>query len=116
MIPNLVEIVKGYAKHEQETLQKVTEMRTKAMGATSFDEKAKLEDQLSNMISKDFCSCRKLSELKANTNFLGLQTNLKDLEDNIQKSRRYYNGAVRDFNNMIVFPNKYYSSSTWIQS
>ena len=54
MIPNLVEIVKGYAKHESETFQKVTEMRTKAMGATSFDEKAKLEDQLSGMVSKIF--------------------------------------------------------------
>jgi len=105
MIPNLVEIVKGYAKHERETFEKVTEMRAKAMGATSFDEKAKLEDQLSNMISKIFAVAENYPELKANTNFLNLQTNLKDLEDNIQKSRRYYNGAVRDFNSMIaVFP------------
>jgi len=89
MIPNLVEIVKGYAKHEQETFAKVTEMRTKAMGATSFEEKAKLEDQLSNMISKIFAVAENYPELKAN----------------IQKSRRYYNGAVRDFNSMIViFP------------
>ena len=80
-------------------------MRAKAMGATSFEEKAKLEDQLSNMISKIFAVAENYPELKANTNFLGLQTNLKDLEDNIQKSRRYYNGAVRDFNSMIViFP------------
>ena len=105
MIPNLVEIVKGYAKHESETFQKVTVMRTKAMGATSFDEKAKLEDQLSGMVSKIFAVAENYPQLKADTNFLGLQTNLKDLEDNIQKSRRYYNGAVRDFNSMIViFP------------
>jgi len=105
MIPNLVEIVKGYAKHERETFEKVTEMRTKAMGATSFDEKARLEDQLSGMISKLFAVAENYPELKADTNFLSLQTNLKNLEDNIQKSRRYYNGAVRDFNTMIVvFP------------
>lgn len=105
MIPNLVEVVKGYAKHERETFSKITEMRAKAMETTGFEQKAKLEDQLSNVISKIFAVAENYPQLKADTNFLSLQTNLKDLEDNIQKSRRYYNGAVRDFNRMIVvFP------------
>jgi len=106
MIPNLVEIVKGYAAHEQETFAKVTEMRTKAMGATSFEEKAKFEDELSKGISKIFAVAESYPDLKANQNFLELQTTLKALEDDIQKSRRFYNGTVRDFNaKIVVFPN-----------
>ena len=106
MIPNLVEIVKGYAKHEKDTFSSVTELRTKAMSAGSFEEKAKLEDQLSKGLSKIFALAENYPELKANTNFLELQTSLKELEDNLQKARRFYNGTVRDFNTMIVvFPN-----------
>jgi LemA protein len=106
MIPNLVSIVKGYAQHEKGTFEAVTELRNKAMSAQSFDEKAGLEDQLSKGLSKIFALAENYPELKANTNFLDLQTSLKDLEDNIQKSRRFYNGTVRDFNTMIVvFPN-----------
>lgn len=106
MIPNLVSIVKGYAQHEKGTFEAVTELRTKAMDAGSFDEKAKIEDQLTKGLSKIFALAENYPELKANTNFLDLQTSLKDLEDNIQKSRRFYNGTVRDFNTMIVvFPN-----------
>lgn len=106
MIPNLVEIVKGYAAHEKGTFESVTELRNQAMSAGSFEEKAKLEDQLSKGLSKIFALAENYPELKANTNFLDLQTSLKDLEDNIQKSRRFYNGTVRDFNSMIVvFPN-----------
>lgn len=106
MIPNLVSIVKGYAQHEKGTFEAVTELRNKAMSAQSFDEKAGLEDQLSKGLSKIFALAENYPELKANTNFLDLQTSLKDLEDNIQKSRRFYNGTVRDFNQMIVvFPN-----------
>ena len=106
MIPNLVNIVKGYASHEQETFAKVTEMRTKAMNAGSFEEKAKLEDELSKGISKIFAVAEAYPELKANQNFIELQNTLKSLEDDIQKSRRFYNGTVRDFNTKIaVFPN-----------
>lgn len=106
MIPNLVEIVKGYASHEQETFKQVTEMRTKAMSAGSFEEKAKLEDELSKGISKIFAVAEAYPELKANQNFIELQNTLKSLEDDIQKSRRFYNGTVRDFNTKIaVFPN-----------
>jgi len=106
MIPNLVSIVKGYAQHEKGTFEAVTELRTKAMSAGSFDEKAKIEDQLTKGLSKIFALAENYPELKANTNFLELQTSLKDLEDNIQKSRRFYNGTVRDFNTtIVVFPN-----------
>ena len=106
MIPNLVNIVKGYAKHEQETFEKVTEMRTKAMNAGSFEEKAKLEDELSKGIAKIFAVAESYPELKANQNFLDLQNTLKALEDDIQKARRFYNGTVRDFNaKIVVFPN-----------
>jgi len=106
MIPNLVSIVKGYAQHEKGTFEAVTELRNKAMSAQSFDEKAGFEDQLSKGLSKIFALAESYPELKANTNFLDLQSSLKDLEDNIQKSRRFYNGTVRDFNTMIVvFPN-----------
>jgi len=106
MIPNLVSIVKGYAQHEKGTFEAVTELRNKAMSSQSFEEKAKFEDQLSKGLSKIFALAENYPELKANTNFLDLQSSLKDLEDNIQKSRRFYNGTVRDFNAMIViFPN-----------
>lgn len=106
MIPNLVSIVKGYAQHEKGTFEAVTELRTKAMSAGSFDEKAKIEDQLTKSLSKIFALAENYPELKANTNFLELQTALKDLEDSIQKSRRFYNGTVRDFNTtIVVFPN-----------
>lgn len=106
MIPNLVEIVKGYAKHEKDTFEKVTEMRSKAMSAGSLEEKMEYEKQLSGAITQIFAVAENYPELKANENFKELQTSLKELENNIQKSRRFYNGTVRDFNSMIaVFPN-----------
>ena len=105
MIPNLVEMVKGYAKHESTTLEKVTEMRTKAMSAGTLPEKMKLEDGLTSAISKIFAVAENYPDLKANTNFIQLQATLKELEESIQKSRRYYNGAARDFNTaIVVFP------------
>ena len=106
MIPNLVEIVKGYAKHEKEIFENVAELRSKAMGAGSLDEKMALEGELSKGIAKIFAVAEAYPELKANENFMQLQANLKELEDNIQKSRRFYNGTVRDFNTKIaIFPN-----------
>lgn len=106
MIPNLVEIVKGYAKHESETFENVTSLRTKAMNAGSLGEKMALEGEFDKAISKIFAVAENYPELKANTNFLDLQASLKELENNIQKARRFYNGTVRDFNaKIIVFPN-----------
>jgi LemA protein len=106
MIPNLVEIVKGYAKHEKDTFEKVTEMRSKAMSAGSLEEKMKYEKELSGAITNLMAVAENYPELKANENFKELQTSLKELENSIQKSRRFYNGTVRDFNAMLaVFPN-----------
>ncbi len=106
MIPNLVEIVKGYAKHESETFAMVTEMRSKAMSAGSLEEKLEYEKKLSAGITKIFAVAESYPELKANENFKELQSALQGLEENIQKSRRFYNGTVRDFNTVIaVFPN-----------
>lgn len=106
MIPNLVEIVKGYAKHEQDTFSKITEMRSKAMSAGSLEEKMEYDKKLSGAITQLFAVAENYPELKANENFKELQASLKELENNIQKARRFYNGTVRDFNTMIaVFPN-----------
>jgi len=101
MIPNLVEIVKGYAKHEKEIFEKVSELRS-----GSLSDQMALEGELAKGISKIFAIAEAYPELKANENFLNLQANLKDLENDIQKSRRFYNGTVRDFNTkLVVFPN-----------
>jgi len=110
MIPNLVEIVKGYAKHEKDTFKEITEMRAQAMSAGSLEEKMEIEGELSKSLSKIFAVAENYPELKANTNFLDLQSSLRELENNIQKARRFYNGAARDFNTMIaVFPNNIFA-------
>lgn len=106
MIPNLVEIVKGYVKHERETFEEVTKLRSQVMSAGTLEERLPLEDQLGRALSRLIAVAENYPELKANENFMQLQANLKDLEDNIQKSRRFYNGTVRDFNaQIVVFPN-----------
>lgn len=106
LIPNLVETVKGYATHEKETLTKVVELRNMAMGAKDINEKNKLENELSGTLKTLFAVAENYPDLKANQNFLDLQKTLTDIESEIQGARRYYNGAVRDFNTKImVFPN-----------
>ncbi len=106
LIPNLVETVKGYAKHEKETFEKIAELRTSAMNATGAEEKGKIENQLSGALKTLFAVAEAYPELKANENFMNLQGQLSDIENEIQGSRRYYNGAVRDFNTKImIFPN-----------
>ncbi|MCA9382216.1 LemA family protein [Candidatus Dojkabacteria bacterium] len=106
MIPNLVEIVKGYAKHEQETLEKLTELRSKAMQTENVADRVETENQISQTLKSLFAVAENYPDLKANTNFLDLQQKLTGLEDNIQKSRRYYNGTVQNFNTKIAtFPN-----------
>ena len=111
MIPNLVSIVKGYAQHEKGTFESVVELRGKAMAAGSFEEKAEIENQLAKGLSKIFALAENYPELKANVNFMELQNALKELENNIQKSRRFYNGTVRDFNTaIVVFPNNIFAN------
>jgi LemA protein len=105
LIPNLIETVKGYAKHEKDVLEKVTKARTEAMGAQTVAEKDKAENVLSGALKSLFAVAESYPELKANENFGKLQDELTDTEDKIQASRRFYNGNVRDFNTKIqVFP------------
>ncbi|MDD3646965.1 MAG: LemA family protein [Candidatus Dojkabacteria bacterium] len=106
LIPNLVETVKGYAKHEKKLFEKVTELRTSAMQAQSPEEKGKLENELTGTLKTLFAVAENYPELKANENFMKLQDELSVIEEEVQSSRRYYNGSVRDFNTKIqVFPN-----------
>ena len=106
LIPNMVETVKGYAKHEKDTLENVTKARNVAMGATDPAAKAQAENMLSGALKTLFAVAENYPELKADKNFMELQTTLKEIEEHIQLSRRYYNATVRDFNTKLeVFPN-----------
>lgn len=107
LIPNLVETVKGYAAHEQGTLEKVIAARNSAMAIPSSDTEKKIqaENQLSSSLRSIFALAENYPDLKANQNFLELQRELTDTEDKIMASRRFYNGNVRDFNTKLqVFP------------
>lgn len=106
LIPNLVETVKGYASHERETLEKVTQARNMAMSAEGKHDKAEAENMLSQTLKSLFAVAENYPDLKASQNFLQLQDDLKDTEDKIQAARRFYNANVRDFNTKIqIFPN-----------
>ena len=106
LLPNLVETVKGYAKHEASTFEKVTQARTAAMGAQSVQDKEAAENMLTGALKSIFALAENYPELKANTNFMELQKTLSEIEEHIQLSRRYYNATVRDFNTKLqVFPN-----------
>jgi LemA protein len=110
LIPNLVSTVKGYAAHEKEVFEKVTEARARAMGAGTTEDKAQAENMLSNTLKSLFAVAEAYPDLKANQNFLELQRELTDTEDKIQASRRFYNGNVRDFNIKIeIFPNNIFA-------
>ena len=105
LIPNLVETVKGYAKHEKELFEKVTEARANAISAKTLPEQAKAENQISETLKSIFAVAENYPTLKANENFAKLQDELTDTEDKIQAARRFYNANVRDFNIAIqVFP------------
>lgn len=97
-IPNLVETVKSYAKHESTVFEKVSEARSAAMGAKTPEEHAKAENALTGTLKTLFAVAESYPDLKASQNFLQLQDELSDTENKIQASRRFYNGNVRDFN------------------
>ncbi|MDA0207891.1 MAG: LemA family protein [bacterium] len=112
LIPNLVNAVKGYAKHEESVFTKVTEARTAAMGAQSPAEHAEAENMLTGALKSLFAVSESYPDLKAADNFRHLQQELVDAEDKIQASRRFYNGNVRDFNTKLqVFPTNMIGSS-----
>lgn len=106
LIPNLIETVKGYAKHEEGVFTKVTEARANAMNAQSAGDQAAAQNMLSDTLKSLFAVSENYPQLKASDNFLELQRELTDAEDKIQASRRFYNTNVRDFNTKTqIFPN-----------
>ena len=105
LIPNLVNAVKGYAKHEQSTLENVTNARTAAMQAGSIEDHGKAENMLTGALKSLFAVSENYPDLKANQNFVELQRELADTENKIQAARRFYNTNVRDLNIKIeTFP------------
>jgi LemA protein len=105
LIPNLVETVKGYATHEKGTFENIAKFRSQAMQATSPNDKAVAENQLTGALKSLFAVAENYPELKASEQFTQLQDSLSQTEDSIQNARRYYNAVVRDLNTKIqVFP------------
>ena len=105
LIPNLVETVKGYAKHESETIENVIKARNTYVTASTPEGQMKADGQLTQAISKLFALSESYPELKANTNFMSLQNELTETEDKIQYARQFYNDIVLKYNNAReVFP------------
>ena len=105
LIPNLVETVKGYAKHESETLENVIRARNNAASATTTAEKIEADANLSNAIKSFNIVAERYPELKANANFQSLMAELRSIENELANSRKYYNATARMFNDrMMVFP------------
>ena len=105
LIPNLVETVKGYAKHEKGVFEEVTKARAAMTSAEGVEQTAEADNMLTGALKSLFAVAEAYPDLKANTNFQDLQAELVDTEDKIQAARRFYNAAVREFNTKIqVFP------------
>jgi LemA protein len=106
LIPNLVETVKGYAKHEKELFEKVTEERASLVSAKGVQEKADVNNQLSQTLKSIFAVAEAYPDLKASQNFMELQEEISDTEDKVAYSRQFYNSNVLDYNTKLkVFPN-----------
>ena len=101
LIPNLVEMVKGYAKHEQDVFTEVTEARARALGAQSVKEKETAENEVSAALKSIFAVAESYPQLRAVESFVNLQNELADTENKIQAARRFYNGNVRDLNTRV---------------
>lgn len=110
LIPQLVETVKGYMKHESETLTKITEARSAALSARSIDEKIQAENQLSAALNGLRVSVEAYPDLKASSNFMQLQEEMADIENKLAASRRYFNSATREYNTSVeTFPNNIFA-------
>ncbi|MEO5628044.1 MAG: LemA family protein [Candidatus Saccharimonadales bacterium] len=117
LIPNLVNAVKGYAKHEKSVFEDVTKARSNAMGATGVKETAEAENQFQQTLKSLFAVAEAYPDLKANQNFQHLQEELVDTEDKIQASRRFYNGSVRDLNIKVkTFPTNIFANMLGFKS
>ena len=101
LIPNLVEMVKGYAKHEQDVFTEVTEARARALGAQSVKEKETAENEVSAALKSIFAVAESYPQLRAVESFVNLQNELADTENKVQAARRFYNGNVRDLNTRV---------------
>lgn len=111
LIPNIVNTVKGYAAHEKEVFEKVTEARAQTLAAQNPAAAAQAENQFQQALKSLFAVAEAYPDLKANQNFLQLQAELVDTEDKIQASRRFYNGSARDLNTKIkVFPTNIFAN------
>jgi len=111
LIPNLIETVKGYAKHESDVFEKVTAARASAMKAQGVKETAKSENQFEATLKSLFAVSENYPTLRATENFQKLQDEFTDTEDKIMASRRFYNGVVRDFNTKRrVFPTNIFAN------
>lgn len=105
LIPNLIETVKGYMGHERGVLEQVTELRAKSLQAGTLAEKGQVEGMLTQALRSLFAVAENYPDLKASQNFIELQKSLADVEEQIQLSRRYYNGAARNLNILVAsFP------------
>lgn len=106
LIPNLVETVKGYAKHEKELFEKVTKERANLVSAKSVEDKAKVNNQLTETFKSIFAVAESYPTLRASENFMQLQGEVSDTENKIAYSRQFYNTNVLDYNTKLkVFPN-----------
>jgi LemA protein len=113
LIPNLVETVKGYAGHEKKTLEEVVALRNQASSATTVADKSQAESALTAGLGRLFAIAEAYPDLKANQNYQQLQTELSGLEEQIQFARRFYNGAVRDYNTSVQsFPGNLLAGAT----
>jgi len=111
LVPNLVEVVKGYAGHEKRTLIGVTEARADAIRAVDPEDRAKAENAFTDSLKSLFALAEGYPDLKADTGFLELQRQLAEIENGIEYARRYYNAVVRDYNSLTeVFPSNLVAS------
>lgn len=110
LVPQLVATVKGYATHEREVLQRVTEARTAAMGATTINDKVNAENALTSALAGLKVSLEAYPDLKANQNFMQLQNEIADLENKLAAVRRFFNSATRELNNAVeTFPSNIFA-------